>query len=53
MGGLLLAIVIVGALFVATGVARRMLAEAEAEKPRPPAAAHRVTTDAVEEICDG
>ncbi|GHC39798.1 hypothetical protein GCM10010348_78940 [Streptomyces anthocyanicus] len=33
---LLAAIAVVGALFVATGVARRVLAEAEAEKPPAP-----------------
>ncbi|CAL9368398.1 hypothetical protein SUDANB140_00802 [Streptomyces sp. enrichment culture] len=32
MGALLVAIAIVGALFVATGVARRALAETEVEK---------------------
>ncbi|CAL9648350.1 hypothetical protein SUDANB9_06504 [Streptomyces sp. enrichment culture] len=36
MGVLLLAIAVVGALFVATGVARRVLAEAEAEKTPTP-----------------
>ncbi len=33
MGALPVAIAIVGALFVATGIARRALAETEAEKP--------------------
>ncbi|MGW5711606.1 hypothetical protein [Streptomyces olivaceus] len=36
MGALLVAIAIVGALFVATGIARRALAEAEAEEAAAP-----------------
>lgn len=39
MWGLLVAIAIVGVLFVATGVARRVLAEAEAEKAPAPCCA--------------